>query len=160
MNGAHVHLTVNDVPVLAAFTAGALMTIALRVRSRDAWLRAGLLALAVAVGGAAVAFLTGIVAVDVVAGMPRTSNSALSRHHVRAVVASSLVVQAGIFGLVGFVRARKRGQVLGRSAIAPVLVVTIAATAALAWTGLAGGRVNHPELQEPADQTGGPARHH
>ena len=45
MNGAHIHLTVNDVPIIAAFTAGVLLTIALVVRSRGTWVRAGLLAI-------------------------------------------------------------------------------------------------------------------
>ena len=160
MNGAHLHLTVNDVPIIAAFTAGALLTIALVVRSHDTWVRAGLLALAVAVGGGLVAVLSGIAASDVIVGMPRTSNKALSQHHVRAIVASSFMALAGLVGLIVFLRARKRARAMGRGAIATILAATIVAAATLAWTGLAGGRINHPELQHRGDLDEGPARHH
>lgn len=160
MNGAHVHLTVNDVPILAAFTAAVLLTVALLARSRDVWARAGLLALLVATAGGAFAFLSGVVAVDTVAGMARTSNKALSQHHVRATIASVVLALAAVFGLVVYVRARKTGGRFGRRSLAVVLATTLAAAAALAWTGLAGGRVNHPELQHPSDLAEGPAHQH
>src|SRR5262245_56126986 len=104
MNGAHVHLAVNVVPIVAAFTAGALLTIGLLVRRREVWVRAGLLAIAVALASGLVAFLSGEAAVDVIAGMPRTSNKALEQHHVRATVASSLLGLAGLVALIVFVR--------------------------------------------------------
>jgi hypothetical protein len=159
MNGAHLHLTVNNVPIFATFTAGALFTIALLVRARAVWVRAGLLALAVGAAGALAAFLSGDAAVDVIRGMPRTSNLALEEHHLRATVASSLLGLAVVVAAIVFVRARHRGGAFGRRAVASVLAVTIAAAAAFAWTGLAGGRVNHPELQHPADVESGPATH-
>jgi hypothetical protein len=33
MNGAHIHLTINDVPMLAMFTTAGLLTIALIAKS-------------------------------------------------------------------------------------------------------------------------------
>ena len=58
--------------------------------------------------------------------------------------------------IIVFVRARRRGGAYGRGAVATLVVATIASAAALAWTGLAGGRVNHPELQQPGDLDDGP----
>lgn len=158
MNGAHLHLTVNEVPILGTFAGAVLLTVALVARSREVWARAGLIALATAAVGALVAFLSGIGAADVVAGAARTSNAALEQHHLRATVASSLVGLAAIVGAIVFIRAR--GRRFTRPGIAVVLAVAILAAAALAWTGLAGGRINHPELQQPGDLEEGPAHHH
>ena len=160
MNGAHLHLIVNELPIIAVFTSAVLLAIALVARSRDTWVRAGFLALAAAVVGAAAAFFTGDPAVDVIAGMPQTSNRALSQHHTRASIASLLVCVAALASVVVFARARKRGGRFGRRAIAIVLVAVLAAAVALAWTGLAGGRVNHPELQHRGDLADGPVQHH
>lgn len=63
-------------------------------------------------------------------------------------------------GVIVFVRARRRGGGYGTGAVAALLVATIVSAAALAWTGLAGGRVNHPELQHPGDLDRGPAHEH
>jgi uncharacterized membrane protein len=160
MNGAHIHLTINDVPILSMFTAVVSFTIALLAKSRPVWARAGLIAVAIAVVGAATAFLSGILAQDVIDGMPRTSNKALSSHHVWAIVATSLVAIAAVISAVVFLRARKRGGVFDGSSIAVMLAAAIMAAAALAWTGLAGGRVNHPELQEPGDLDDGAVHPH
>jgi uncharacterized membrane protein len=144
MNGAHVHLMVNHGPILGAFAAAVLLAIAMLSRSRQTWTQAGLIALAVATAGAAVAFVSGDLAADVIAGMPRSSNKALEEHHLRSTVATTLLAIAAVLGLVIYVRARKRGGAFGRGSVALLLVATIAASAAFAWTGLAGGRVNHP----------------
>jgi hypothetical protein len=101
--------------------------------------------------GAAASFLSGLVAEDAINGMPRTSNKALASHHVAAIIATSLVAIAAVIALVVFLRARKRGSTFDRRSIAIMLVAAIMASAALAWAGLAGGRINHPELQEPGD---------
>ena len=42
MNRAHIHLLVNDAPILASLFAALFFLIALRVESRDTWARAGL----------------------------------------------------------------------------------------------------------------------
>lgn len=160
MNGAHIHLTINDVPILSVFTAAVLLTVALLASSRSVWTRAALIAIAIAVVGAAAAFLSGILAQHVLNGMPRTSNKALSSHHVWAIVSTSLVAIAAVIALIVFLRARKRGGTFERGSIAVVLVTAIMASAALAWTGLAGGRVNHPELQEPGDLDEGAVHPH
>jgi uncharacterized membrane protein len=160
MNAAHLHLTINDVPIIGAFVSAVLLTIALVARSRNAWMRAGLLALAATTGAILFAFLSGIPAVDTISGMPRTSNKALSQHHVRAIVAVVAGALAAIVGVIVFVRARRRGGGYGTGAVATLLVATIVSAAALAWTGLAGGRVNHPELQQPGALDGGPAHEH
>lgn len=46
MNGAHVHLIVNHVPIFAAFVAAMLLTVALVAPARELWVRGALIALA------------------------------------------------------------------------------------------------------------------
>lgn len=159
MNGAHLHLLVNTTPILAAFTAAALFAVAVVRGSRQTWPVAALLALAVAAVATLATFLTGIGAVDVVADLPRTSDVALSQHHGRAVIASALVGVAAVVGVAIFIVARKRGR-FGRDLAVVGFIAAAAASGALAFTGLAGGRINHPELQGPSDRASGPAHEH
>jgi hypothetical protein len=87
MNWAHVHLMINDLPILGSAFAFVLLAVASVSPARDGWARAGSLVLAIALFGVVAAFFSGDPAVDVVAGAPRTSAKALSDHHVRALVA-------------------------------------------------------------------------
>jgi hypothetical protein len=159
VNWAHVHLIVNEVPVIGSAFAAVLLFVAWFLPVRDVWTRAGLLVLGLAMLGLVAAFFTGIPAVDVISGAPRTSGKALSQHHMRGLVAVAFAVMASVSGVVAFVLARKRGS-FSRRSVALVLVMTIGAAGGLVWTGEAGGRINHPELQRPGDLDSGPAHPH
>jgi hypothetical protein len=160
MNWAHVHLVANEVPIYGSLFAAVLLLVASFTRAPDDWTRAGLLLLAIGVLGLVVAFLSGIPAVDVINGAPRTSGRALSQHHVRGLVAAGFAVIALAAGVTSSVLARRRGGSYSRRSVVVVACSAIALSAALAWTGQAGGRINHPELQEPADREGGRAHPH
>jgi hypothetical protein len=159
MNWAHIHLIVNEIPVLGALFAAALLSVALFAPARDAWTRSGLLVLGLAVLGLAAAFLTGIPAVEVINGAPRTSGKALSQHHVRGLVATTFGALSVIIAVASFLRARKNGS-YSRASVLMLLVTALGTAASLIWTGQAGGRINHPELQEPGDLQDGPAHPH
>jgi hypothetical protein len=146
--------------VLGFSFAAVLLGVASLARNRGGWARAGLLILALAASGLLLAFLTGIPAVDVIDGAPRTSARALSQHHVRGLVAIGFSVAATAAAVVAAVLARKRGGDFSRRSIAVVLAATLLSALALMWTGEAGGRINHPELQVPADRESGPAHPH
>jgi hypothetical protein len=160
MNAAHFHLLVNEVPILGSAVAAALLAAAALSRKPNGSARAALIALGISSVGVLAAFLSGSPALEVITGLPRTSGRALSQHHVRAVVATALAAAAALAGVVAALIARRRAGGYSRPSLIVVLVATVASTIALSWTGLAGGRINHPELQEPADREGGPARPH
>lgn len=160
MNPAHLHLTINELPVMGTFAGVILLSVALIARSRHVWVTAGLLALGVAAIATVVAFLSGQGAVNVVEGLPRTSNHALEAHHFRATVASTLVGVATVVGAVVYALTRRRRTTYGRGSIAAVLAAAFVAAAAMAWTALAGGRINHPELQQAGDSDDGPVQSH
>jgi len=160
MNWAHVHLLVNDVPILSSLFAALFFVVALRAPNRDTWARAGMIMLDIASLGGLTAFLTGEPALGVIGGQPHTSGHALSEHHVRGVVAISAVGVAATAGVVALFMARKSSGSYSTRLVTVLLVLLIGASAALGWTGLAGGRISHPELQLPGDLDEGPAHPH
>jgi hypothetical protein len=160
VNWAHVHLIVNEVPILGSLFAALLFIVALSTRDRDGWARAGILTLAVSVLGLLLAFFSGDPAVHVIEGLPQTSARALSEHHVRGVVATIAAGLAAVAGVVSAAGAHNAGGSFSRRSLVMVLVATVAMAAILGWTGLAGGRINHRELQLPADRESGPAHPH
>jgi len=157
---AHFHLTVNEVPVIGFLLAAVFLALSITTQKRDGWARAGILTLGISIVGILLAFFSGDPAVNVINGQPRTSGKALMQHHVRSLYATALAVITGIFAAITFVKARNSaGNYSGRW-LKVVLITTLLTLGALAWTGLAGGRINHPELQQPDDQDMGPAHPH
>lgn len=159
MNWAHVHLLVNEVPIIASLFAVGFLFLGLVTRERAGWVRAALFTLVVAFASAAAAFLSGSPALEVIEGMPRTSGKALMGHHVAAVVAVSAASIALVATIVVLVVHKRRGF-HPRWSIAILFAAMLIASGALVWTGSAGGRINHPEIQKPGDLDHGPARPH
>ena len=159
MNWAHVHLVVNEVPVLTSVFAALFFLVALRANSRDIWTHAGMIMLGIASLAGLAAFLTGDPALHVVDGQLHTSGRALSEHHVRAVAAISVAGATAVGGIAALIRRRMTG-VYSHGFVWILFFATLASAATLSWTGLAGGRISHPELQLPGDRDEGPAHHH
>jgi hypothetical protein len=160
MNWAHVHLLVTHVPILGYAAAAALALAALLGGDAQVWARAAMVAIAASFVGMAIAFFGGSPALDVISGQPRTSARALAEHHVRAIYGSIAGVVTGVLAAVTAVVARRNGGALSRPLLGAVFVASLVAAGALGWTGLAGGRINHPEVQESGDRERGPARPH
>lgn len=157
---AHFHLTVNEVPVIGFFLAAVFLSLSLISQKKDGWARAGMLTLAISVAGVLMAFFSGDPALDVISGQERTSGRALTQHHVRSVYATVFAVLTAILAIIAAVKAKKAGGTYTLGWLRIMLIATIITLGALGWTGLAGGRINHPEIQEPADKESGPAHEH
>lgn len=158
--GAHFHLVVNDIPVLGFFLTTIFLFASVVTKERDGWARAAMLTLAISMVGLILAFFSGDPALKVIDGQPRTSARALTQHHIRGVVAAGLCVITSVIAVVGTVRARKRGSPFSQNFLIVVLIAAALSATALTWTGQAGGRINHPELQAPEDKKEGPAHPH
>lgn len=159
MNWAHTHLLVNHVPVLGPLFAAGFLLLALVTRDRDGWVRAAIVTLAASFAGAVAAYLSGSPAITDVASIPRTSGKALAEHHGLALIATVLVGMAAAAAIVALV-VRRRRAAHATWMVAVVLACTLVAAGAMGLVGLAGGRINHPELQTDADRAGGPASTH
>lgn len=157
---AHFHLTVNELPVIGFLLATVFLALSLLTQTRDGWARAGMLTLAISVAGVLLAFFSGDPALDVISGQTGTSGRALTQHHVRSIYALSSAVVAAVLAVIAIVKARKAGGSYPLRWLRIVFVAAVITLAALGWTGLAGGRISHPELQTPADKEGGPAHDH
>lgn len=157
---AHFHLTVNDVPVLGFLLATLFLLLAVITKRKNGWAQAGMLTLVLSFLGVVAAFFSGDPALHVISGQPGTSARALSQHHVRGLIASILSLVTVAIATLAILKARKAGGVYSRRLVIVLLIATGITAAAMAWTSLAGGRINHPELQEPADRQSGPAQLH
>jgi uncharacterized membrane protein len=157
---AHVHLAVNDVPIVGFIFASLFIVAALTTRSKDSWAKAGMLTLAVSFLGLILAFFSGDPALKVIDGQPRTSGRALMQHHIRGLFAVGFALITVVIATLAFVKARRAGGIYSRNVLIAVLITSILTAGALAWTGQAGGRINHHELQEPADRESEPAHPH
>lgn len=158
-NWAHFHIVVNHLPIFATGFAALFLAAALVAQERTGWIRAAIVLLIISFVGVAAAFLSGEPAIDVIQGQPQTSGKALTDHHVAGLVATIVAGLALLMTVVTLVLRRRRGA-YPRWAIAALFGTTLATAIGLAWAGLAGGRINHPELQEPDDRDSGPAHPH
>lgn len=159
MSGAHLHLLVNHVPILGFGFSVILLLLALVGRERDGWVRAALVLLGLSFLGVIAAYLSGDPAVTALEDMPRTSNLALEAHHDAAVLGTTACGLALAVVVVVAALHRHLG-VYSRRSVLVLLASTLVAGGAMARTGLAGGRINHPEIQHAEDRGGEPVHEH
>lgn len=157
---AHFHLIVNDIPNAGFFFTTVFLIVSFISKKGNGWVQAGMLTLAISFIGLLLTFFSGEPALEVIKGQPRTSFKALSEHHFSGLFAMASSIITVILASMATIKARKAGGIYSRNFIISVLIATILSAAALAWTGLDGGRINHFELQKPADHKSGPARPH
>lgn len=154
MNGAHLHLLINHLPIIGSFLALPLVALALW-RNRDlSLLGAAVLVLGLGALGGFGASATGEGAEEVVEEMPAVSESAIHVHEERAELAqviSGLTAALGIGLLVWRVR---KAESVPRVALAGLLGASLASAAAMAAVGASGGIIHHPEIREGAQGQG------
>ncbi len=148
INGAHLHLILNHVPVILAPTALAVLVLGLRRRNEE-FVKVGLGLLAAAGLLAIPAYLTGEPAEDVVARYSGVTTEAIERHAAAATGALVVVILAGLAALTRLIREARESE--GPRWLLPLtLVLGIVATL---WLGVAanlGGHVRHQEIQDTA----------
>lgn len=149
MDLAHLHLMLNHFPIIGSLLALPLLGIAAwRPQERSALVGA-VLVLGVSAIGAAGADFTGEPAEELVEDLPGVSEHWIHEHEERAEVAVVLSVVNGLaaLGVLGWAYNKGRTPALG---VAGLLALTAATSGDMAWTGLAGGQIHHPELRPEA----------
>lgn len=144
MNGAHLHLLLNHVPVIG--TIGVTLVLAAGGFRRDpAVVRLGLwLGVLVAVGGVVV-YLTGEPAEEVVEHLAGVDRKLVHAHEEAAELATVL---QGLFGLLAaFGLWRYRGRQVPHGFVTAALVASLVPAAAMGYAGNLGGQIRHPEAR-------------
>ncbi len=146
MNGAHLHLALNHLPIFAIAFAMGFLGWGLKLR-HPALLRSGLVLAVIAATGAGGAFLTGEPAEGVIEDQAGFSRDRVHDHEDAADFGLWITVAAGVVAL-GVLWSAK-GTVEGPTTIATAVVLTISvlALAALSRTAWLGGEISHPELR-------------
>jgi uncharacterized membrane protein len=145
MNGAHLHLLINHIPVLGTFFGLALLAFGVWKRSDE--LRKAALGTFVIVALAAVAtYLTGDPAEDVIKGLPGVSRAMIGRHDDAAGIALGGAIALGVLALGGLIWFRGGRQIKNWFSFL-ALAAAILVTGLMAWTANLGGQVRHPEIR-------------
>jgi uncharacterized membrane protein len=146
MNGAHLHLALNHLPIFAIVFAIGFLAWGL-VRRHPVILRSGLLLAAIAAVGAGGAFLTGEPAEEVIEDQPGIVKERIHDHEEAADFGLWVTVAAGVvaLGVLWQSRGRTEGPATGAATVA--LVLALLALAALGRTAWLGGEISHPELR-------------
>jgi uncharacterized membrane protein len=142
--GAHLHLLVNHVPILGVMFALGLLIASLFV-ARDVLGRTALVVLAGVAIGAALANFTGEPAEDAIRRLPEFSRSLVHDHEEAAEIALISSAILGVLAVIALVRWRRTP--LPRAVIATGLAFTMVVSLLMGYTGLLGGRINHPEVR-------------
>jgi uncharacterized membrane protein len=149
MSFTHLHLLLNHFPVIGTVVGIALLSIALLRKSSE--LGKVSLGLFAALGAIAVlVYFTGEPAEEAIEKLPGFSESIVERHEEFALIAT--IVLAGFGSLALLALARFRKTALPRWVMMSGFVISLAAGAAMGYTGLLGGQIRHTEVRPDAVQ--------
>ena len=148
MNGAHLHLVLNHLPVILAPTG--LVVLALGLLRRNAeFTKVGLGVIFAAALFTVPTYFSGEAAADVVGDLPGVNADDIARH---AAVALQAFVVAGIAGLAALAALllALRGKAAPPWLMIATLVLAVASSGWFAVTANLGGLIRHPEIREAA----------
>jgi hypothetical protein len=145
MNGAHLHLLVNHVPVLGTVFGVVLLVFGWWRKSEEIK-KAALGTFVIIALSAAAAFLTGEPAEDTVKGVSGVLHTAIGPHEDAAGYALWGSIIVGVVSLGGLIWFRS-GKPVKNWVSTMVLVGAILVAAMMARTAFLGGKIRHPEFQ-------------
>lgn len=152
INGAHLHLLLNHVPILGSVFALVLLAFGYFMRN-DTLSKAALWTLVVVSLIAIPAFLSGEEAEHAVEDRPGISNTQIHEHEEQAEVAFWALMCSGAIAL-GTLMASMKTQTVNRTLLFLNMVFITSTFALMARTGNSGGAIRHPEIQSAADSGG------
>ena len=147
MNGAHLHLLLNHVPVIGAVGIVLLAFVAWNRQSSEL-LRTTLLFAAGNAAVAVVVYLTGDGAEDLVRHLPDVSRAMIERHEDAALVATIAAGALGLASLVAMFAYRTRTP--PRWITPATLLAALVPVAFMGWAANLGGQIRHTEIRPGA----------
>lgn len=151
MNGAHLHIMVNHLPVIGTLIAVAILAFALLL-DHPVLTRTGLwMLVGLGVAGIAV-YLTGEPAEEVLESLPGFQEAMVERHERAATVATTLLAVVGAGALGWLFVSRRRIPWEHRRTAGYALLAALVPAAAMGYAAFLGGQIAHEEIRP-----GGPA---
>ncbi|MFQ5747456.1 MAG: hypothetical protein ACE5HF_09610 [Gemmatimonadota bacterium] len=144
MNGAHLHLILNHVPVIGSIGCLLLLGIA-RARNSEELTRIGLWLLVLVAAFGIVVYLTGEAAEEIVEDLAGISKDLIEEHEEMALLATIVLGLVGA-GALGLLFRFRNAELPGWTGTAAFLLAFVPA-ALMAATANRGGRIHHPEIR-------------
>jgi hypothetical protein len=145
MNGVHLHLLLNHLPVIGSLFAILMMVWAL-IRKNTEIARAALGLFVIAAITGLAAYFTGEPAEHAAKEIAGVSRQAIHSHEESAELATVLLGGYGVFALGALFYLRKRAAEFPRRLISLAFVLALVPAGAMAWTANQGGKIRHPEI--------------
>ncbi len=145
MNGAHLHLLLNHLPVLGT-AFGLLLLLFALLRKSDEIKRVSLGVFVFTALSAGAAYLTGEPAEEAVEKLPGVAEALIGQHEDAALIALVVAGVTGGVALLGLILFR-RAEKLPVWVVAAALVLALATGGLMARAANLGGQIRHPEIR-------------
>lgn len=151
MNGAHLHLLFNHIPI-TGIAIGFLLLLFAIVRGSDVLKRGALVILVAAALLTIPLYLSGEPAEEVVERLPGVSKQLIEAHESAAKIALALSELTGIAALIGLVISRG-SKVVAKPLALVALLLALGTSGVVAWTANLGGQIRHTEIRSAGSVT-------
>jgi len=145
MNGAHLHLIVNHVPVMGVLFGLIFLLVAMVGRNKTL-IKASLWILVFVAILTIPAYLTGGGAEEVLEGLPGISTDLIHEHEDAAEQAFIAVLALGVIAALGLLVNRAKNRVSGIF-LATIFLLTIITGVLMGGAANMGGQIRHPEIR-------------
>ena len=145
MNWAHIHLSLNHLPVVGTFFGVLLLLLAL-LRKREELKRVSLGVFVFTALLALPVYFAGEPAEEVVEHLSGVAEPLIERHENAALFALLMAGGAGVVALAGLILFR-RSEKLPRWIVAATLALSLATSGLMGWTANLGGQSRHTEIR-------------
>jgi hypothetical protein len=151
MNLAHLHLLLNDWPIIGAFIGLGMLLLAGIVRSDDLK-QVSLASFSLLALVTLPAYMSGNAAQEVIQGSAGVSQTMIENHQGAALIALLFMEITGALAWVGLWQFRRDSQLSGWT-LPLVLLSSIATVALMTLAGNTGGEIRHPEIHSGQEAT-------
>lgn len=146
MDGAHLHLILNHIPVFGLLV-GFLLLVWGMIRGYDEVQKAALVTLFLTAATALPVYLTGEPAEEIVEHLPGVSEQIISQHEDSAMFSLILSMITGVLAIGAIALKRFLSAQIAAVAIVAVLILTFITGGSLAYTANVGGQIRHTEIR-------------
>ena len=151
MNGAHIHLLLNHIPVIGSVFGFLLLLIAI-VRKSEELKKVGLGILIVIAVGTILVYFSGESAEEIIEDLPGVSERIIEKHEDFALISFISTEVVGGIALLGFLLFRRKKNILNNFLLS-ILVLSFISSTLIAWTANLGGQIRHTEIRKDSQIT-------